>query len=374
MPRTTSASEAPPLLPDPTNDAVAPQCGPLGGGSPNSLTPPAPCPDASLDPVAIPAAPRVAGEGPALRFVDVVRRYGEHVALDHLNLEVARGETLALLGPNGAGKSTTIALFLGLLRADEGQVEVLGTSPRQAVARGQVGAMLQQGSGNGLPPGVRVGKALRMVSRLYPRPMDLTTLVERTGIAGLDRRTDRLSGGEAQRVRFAMALVGMPDLLFLDEPTAAMDVEARQTFWQIIRRLGQGGQTVVFATHHLDEADYADRVVVINRGRVVADGPGATLKAAVATRQLRFVVDEPDRELLDRLQGVTDVEVRGTGVVLNSLDADATVRDLVDKEVAFSNLEVAGACLEDAFLALTRGDHLAALPTRKGPDLAGKHA
>lgn len=295
------------------------------------------------------------GTYPAVRFTDVVYRYGAAVALDHLGLEVACGETLALLGPNGAGKSTTFSLVLGLQRPQSGTVEILGMGPRNAMTQGRLGAMLQQSSGNGLPPGVRVVTALNLVRRLYPHPTPLDDLVERTGIdALLSRKTHRLSGGEAQRVRFAMAIAGDPELIFLDEPTAAMDVEARRTFWQMIRTLSGEGHTIVFATHHLDETDHADRVVVINRGRVVADGPGATLKAAVATRRLRFVTEDVDLLVLDRLVGVTDVEVRGSGVALDSLDADATVRDLVRKGVSFCNLEVTGARLEEAFMALTR--------------------
>jgi len=300
----------------------------------------------------------------ALRFADVVYRYGDKLALDHLNLEVARGEMLAVLGPNGAGKSTTMAVLLGLLHPRSGSVEVLGTSPRQAMADGRVGAMLQQVSGSGLPPGVRVGAVVNMVRRLYRRPAPLEVTVERTGIGPLlNRQTNRLSGGEAQRVRFAIAIAGNPELVFLDEPTAAMDVEARRVFWRIIRQLGREGHTVVFATHHMDEAEHADRVVVINRGRVVADGPTATLKAAVTTRRLRFVAEGADVSVLDKLVGVTDVEVRGTGVVLNSLDADATVRDLVRRNVTFCDLEVTGARLEEAFVALT-GDEPAPEETR----------
>ena len=293
----------------------------------------------------------------AVRFQGVVRRYGHHLALDHLDLEVGRGETLALLGPNGAGKSTTISLLLGLLRPDAGSVEVLGMSPHQAMAQGLMGAMLQQGSGNGLPPGVRVGAVLDLVHRLYPNAPPLEVTIERSEIGPfLGRQTNRLSGGEAQRVRFAVAIVGGPELLFVDEPTAAMDVEARRAFWRVIGKLGEEGHTIVFATHHLDETDHADRVVVINRGRVVADGPGATLKAATATRRLQFVVERPDEHLLDTLEGVTDVKVRGTGVTLDSLEADATVRDLVRKGVEFCDLEVTGVRLEEAFMALTGGD------------------
>jgi ABC-2 type transport system ATP-binding protein len=291
----------------------------------------------------------------ALRFDGVVRRYGKQLALDHLDIEVRQGETLALLGPNGAGKSTTISLLLGLLRPHEGTVEVLGTTARDAVAQGRVGAMLQTGAGSGLPPGVRVSEALNLVRSLYRRPAAFETTVVRAGIDSLlGRRTTQLSGGEAQRVRFALAIAGDPELVFLDEPTVAMDVDGRRTFWRMMRQFGEEGRTIVFATHHLEEADQiADRVIVINHGRVVADGPGATLKAAVAARHVRFVVADPEPERYDRMEGVTDVRVCGTGVTLISLDADATARDLVRQNIAFRDLEVTGACLEDAFVALT---------------------
>ncbi len=292
---------------------------------------------------------------PALRFSGVTHFYGEHRALDDLHLEVRRGQTLALLGPNGAGKSTTISVLLGLVRPRFGHVEVLGRAPRDAVASGRVGAMLQTGSGTGLPPGVRVVDAVRLVRRLYPHPAPLDVVVERAAITTLlYRRTDHLSGGQAQRVRFALAIAGDPEVVFLDEPTAAMDVEARRAFWTMIRALGDEGRTTVFATHHLAEADQvADRVVVLHHGQVVADGPGATLKAAVASRQVRFVSDQPDAEVLNSLEGVTDVEVHGTTVTLNCLDADASIRALVRSQIEFRDLEVTGAGLEEAFLALT---------------------
>ena len=291
----------------------------------------------------------------ALSFKDVTHRYGSRVALDGLDLEVLQGEVLALLGPNGAGKSTTISALLGLLRPQEGRIEVLGSDPRQAVADGRVGAMLQSGSGIGLPPGVRVDEALGLVRRLYRRPAALDQIVQRADIGSLLRqRTDRLSGGQAQRVRFAIAIAGDPEIVFLDEPTSAMDVESRQGFWRMMRDFGDEGRTVLFATHHLAEADeIADRVVVLNHGRVVADGPGATLKAAVATRRLRFVTKQPDRPELSDLDGVTEVSVCGTGVSIDSLDADATIRDLVGRGVQFRDLEITGAGLEQAFVALT---------------------
>jgi ABC-2 type transport system ATP-binding protein len=291
----------------------------------------------------------------ALSFRGVTHRYGPRIALDHLDLKVPQGEVLALLGPNGAGKSTTISALLGLVRPQEGHVEVLGTDPRQSVADGRVGAMLQSGSGIGLPPGVRVDEALSLVRSLYHQPAPRDQIIERADIGALlRRRTDRLSGGQAQRVRFAIAIAGDPEVVFLDEPTSAMDVESRQGFWRMMRDFGNEGRTVLFATHHLTEADeIADRVVVLNHGKVVADGPGATLKAAVATRRLRFVTDSPCRATLSELEGVTEVDVCGTGVSIDSLDADATIRDLVGRRVPFRDLEVTGAGLEQAFVALT---------------------
>ena len=298
----------------------------------------------------------------------VTHRYGPRIALDRLDLDVLQGEVLALLGPNGAGKSTTISALLGLVRPQEGRVEVLGSDPRQSVADGRVGAMLQSGSGIGLPPGVRVDQALGLVRRLYPRPAPFDHIVERADIGALlRRRTDRLSGGQAQRVRFAIAIAGDPEVVFLDEPTSAMDVESRQGFWRMMRDFGNEGRTVLFATHHLAEADeIADRVVVLNHGKVVADGPGATLKAAVATRRLRFVTDRPDRAELSELEGVTEVDVCGTGVSIDSLDADATIRDLVGRGVPFRDLEVTGAGLEQAFVALT-GCGAAKVDSRRHP-------
>src|SRR5579872_5502533 len=294
----------------------------------------------------------------ALSFRGVGHRYGARVALDGLDVSVARGETVALLGPNGAGKSTAISLLLGLLRPNVGKVEVLGTTPRRALAQGLVGAMLQSGSASGLPPGVRVDSVLRLVRRLYRHPAPFDATVERAGIRSLlDRHTNRLSGGQIQRVRFAIAIAGDPELVFLDEPTAAMDVSGRRAFWRMIRRYGEEGRTIVFATHHLEEADQnADRVVVVNHGRVVANGPGATLKAAVTARRVRFVCERPDPRLLDALEGVTDVEVRGRDVTLDSLDPDATVRALVLSRIAFHDIEVTGAGLEEAFVAMTGGD------------------
>ncbi|HET9733466.1 MAG TPA: ABC transporter ATP-binding protein [Acidimicrobiales bacterium] len=297
------------------------------------------------------------GSGTVLRFENVSHCYGARRALSGLSLMAARGETVALLGPNGAGKSTTISLMLGLLRVQAGTVEICGMSPRRAIAQGRVGAMLQTGTGSGLPPGMRVDATLRMVTNLYRHPALLDDVVERAGISSLlGRRTDRLSGGEAQRVRFALAIAGAPELVFLDEPTAAMDATAQREFWRMIGRFAEEGRTTVFATHHLREADQvADRVVVVHHGTVVADGPGATLKAAVGTRRVSFSCEAPDLATLEALEGVTDVELGPDRVSLSSMDSDATLRDLVLHGVPFGQLDIAGADMEAAYFALTEG-------------------
>jgi ABC-2 type transport system ATP-binding protein len=277
------------------------------------------------------------------------------VALDQLDLEVARGETLGLLGPNGAGKSTAISILLGLQRHQRGIVEVLGSDPRTAMRSGRVGAMLQVGAASGLPHGVKVRELVSMTARLYKRPAPVPDTLERAGLVTLaDRQTQRLSGGEVQRVRFALAIAGDPDLIFLDEPTIAMDVEGRRLFWAMMRSFASEGRTVVFATHHLEEADaVADRIVVMRKGRVVANGPAATIKAAVRTRRVRFVAPGADLAELRELDGVDAASLRGTEVILDSLDADATIRALVTSGRPFCDLEVTGADLEAAFVALT---------------------
>lgn len=291
----------------------------------------------------------------AVRFDGVTHRHGAQLALDGLSLEVGRGETVALLGPNGAGKSTTMAVLLGLVHPALGTVQVLGTSPHSAVAEGRVGAMLQTGTGAGLPSGARVEEVLRMICRLYRQPAPLELTVQRAGIGDLmRRRTHQLSGGQVQRVRFAIAIAGDPELVLLDEPTAAMDIESRRTFWRMIRLLGQQGRTIVFATHHLQEADhFASRVVVLNHGKVIADGGGAALKAAVVSRRIRFTCPSSHHSRLEDLQGVTDIDIAGTCVVLSSLDTDATVCALVRDHIEFSHLEVGDSGLEEAFVYLT---------------------
>jgi ABC-2 type transport system ATP-binding protein len=288
----------------------------------------------------------------ALDTTGLTVRHGDVLAVDDLDLRIGRSETVALLGPNGAGKSTTVSAVLGLLRPAAGSVRVLGRAPADAVRAGCVGAMLQHG---GLPGEARVGEVLHLVRRSYADPWPLDDLVATTGIGGLlGRDVDALSGGQRQRVLLALALAGQPPLLLLDEPTSAMDVEGRRAFWATMRDLAARGTTVVFATHHLEEADaVADRVVVMAGGRIVADGPSAGLRSAVAGRTVRF--SAPDGATFDRVPGVTGASRLGGTVALATTDVEATLRGLLADGVPLADLEVRGASLEDAVLSLVGG-------------------
>jgi len=291
----------------------------------------------------------------AIDFHDVSKTYDGHLALDGANLDVPLGQTVALLGPNGAGKSTTINLMLGLLDPSAGSVRIFGLEPRDAVASGRVGAMLQT---SGLPVGARVGELIAFVRRLYPQPLPTATILDRSSLGELQRRpVETLSGGEAQRLRFALAIAGDPDLIFLDEPTVGMDVETRRAFWTQIHAFATEGRTVVFATHYLDEADSAaERIVVLDRGKVVADGTPRSIKARVSDRVVTFSLPGAaagDLAGIRALPTVTSVDVASDRVIVRTTDSDAVIARIFGDGLRARDLEIAGAGLEDAFVALT---------------------
>lgn len=273
-------------------------------------------------------------------------------AVRGIDIDIAPGETVALLGPNGAGKSTAIDMILGLTKVDSGTVRVFGRTPTQAVTDGIVGAMLQVG---GVPQYLTVRELIAMVASLYPNPLDVDEAIALTGIQDLAaRKTTKLSGGQTQRLRFAIAVVSNPDLLVLDEPTVAMDVESRHAFWTTMRGFAARGKTVLFATHYLEEADaYADRIILMAHGQIVADGPATEIKATVGLRTVRFTLPGADESQLAALPGVTNVESRGESFILNCSDSDAALRALVNTYPAARDFEVTGAGLEQAFLQLT---------------------
>jgi len=276
-------------------------------------------------------------------------------AVRGVDIAIAPGEVVALLGPNGAGKSTTVDVLLGLTKADDGTATLFGRPPAEAVRSGKVGAMLQTGS---LLRDLSVRELVTVVGSLYPKPFDVDEVLELVGITGLaERRTQKLSGGETQRVRFALALVTNPELLVLDEPTAAMDVEGRHAFWTTMRAFAARGKTVLFATHYLEEADaYADRAVLLARGRVVIDGPTTEIKGLVGLRTIRATLPGADLDVLLRLPGVSSAERRGEAVVLRCVDSDAAIRGLLERFPRVRDIEISGAGFEEAFLELTR-DH-----------------
>jgi ABC-2 type transport system ATP-binding protein len=273
-------------------------------------------------------------------------------AVRGIDVSIAAGETAALLGPNGAGKSTTIDMLLGLSKPDDGAVSVFGRPPREAVDAGLVGAMLQTG---GLIRDLSVRELVTMMASLYPNPMDVEETLDMTGLkAAAGQRTHKLSGGQTQRVRFALAIVCNPDLLVLDEPTVALDVEGRREFWSIMREFAARGKTVLFATHYLEEADAnADRAILMAHGRVVADGPTTEIKARVGRRTLRATLPDVNPSILASLAGVASAERHGDAVILNCVDSDLTIRALLEHHPGAKDIEIAGGSLEDAFLELT---------------------
>jgi ABC-2 type transport system ATP-binding protein len=290
-----------------------------------------------------------------IRLQGLVKSYGPVQAVRGIDVSIAPGETIALLGPNGAGKSTTIDMILGLAQPDSGSVTLFGQSPTVAVSQGRVAGMLQTGS---LIPHLTVRELVTMVASLYPHPMAVEETLRMTSTAAFaGRRTTKLSGGQAQRVRFALALVADPDLLVLDEPTAALDVESRREFWTIMRGVAESGKTVLFATHYLDEADaYADRIILMASGRVVADGSSTEIKAAAGGRTIRATLRGADRKALSLLPGVQAVDIHGDTAVLACHRPDQALRAFLDEYPQAHDIEVRGAALEDAFVELTAPD------------------
>ncbi|MER7182209.1 ABC transporter ATP-binding protein [Streptomyces hyaluromycini] len=310
------------------------------------------------------AATTATGTPVVVGFDQVSKTYGNVRAVDGLSLRLHPGETVALLGPNGAGKSTTLDLLLGLKQADTGTVSVFGLSPREAIVAGRVGAMLQSG---GLMDEVTVRELVKLACDLHPKPYKVTDVLARAGISQIaDRKVNKLSGGQSQRVRFALATAGDSDLIVLDEPTTGMDVSARQAFWATMREQADQGRTVLFATHYLEEADaIADRVLVLHRGRLLADGTAAEIKAKAGARRISFDLEgEIDEAPLRALPFLTAITVSKSGsaagsgqtVRMQSSDADATVHALYGLGLYPRNLEVAGLGLEQAFVAITEAE------------------
>jgi ABC-2 type transport system ATP-binding protein len=293
----------------------------------------------------------------AIQLTALTKSFGAIRAVAGVDLTISSGEVVALLGPNGAGKSTTIDLALGLAGPTSGTVSLFGANPREAITSGKVGAMLQGGA---LLPTMTVAQSVALVASVHKHPLSVEEALERARCSEIGKqRVSKLSGGQMQRARFAVAVVSNPDLLILDEPTAAMDVEARRVFWQSMQEFTEQGRTVVFATHYLDEADsYADRIVMLSAGRIVADGTPSEVKAVVSGRRIRvsfgFEWTTEVAAELESLPGARSVERRGQHLTIVSDDSDATLRTLLSHYADIHDIEVTSHTMDDAFLALTQ--------------------
>ncbi len=288
---------------------------------------------------------------PAVALMDVRKAYGPVQAVNGISLTVEPGEVVAVLGPNGAGKTTTIDMMLGLAQPDSGSVSVFGGTPQLAIAQGRISAVMQTG---GLLKDLTVGETVRLTGSLFTHTRPGAEVLERAGLTDkADRKVGKCSGGEQQRLRFAMALLSDPDLLVLDEPTTGMDVGGRRDFWGAIRADALRGRTVLFATHYLEEADaYADRIILVAGGRVMADGTAAEVRNLATGRTVAATLPGASERELRALPGVDSVEVRGERVLLHTSDSDRVARYLLTATPA-TDLEITSRNLEDAFLALT---------------------
>src|SRR5271156_1867430 len=281
----------------------------------------------------------------------VTKKFGPQIALDRLSLQLHAGEVVALLGPNGAGKTTAVRLLLGLSEATLGEVSIFGGNPRDRASRLRLGAMLQVGR---MPDTLRVREHLQLFSSYYDHPRPLDELLAVAGLEGLQERLfGTLSGGQKQRVLFALALCGDPDLICLDEPTLGMDVEARRAMWEQVRKLAARGKTILLTTHYLEEADaLASRIIVVQKGKVIAEGTSAELKAADQSRTIRCTTSLQS-SFLSALPGVSGVEQEGSTMLVRTQAPESVLRTMLERDPALSGLEVRTAALEDAFLALT---------------------
>ena len=285
-------------------------------------------------------------------LISVNKSYGSQPALRNFEFAMNRGEVVALLGPNGAGKTTTVRLLLGLLRPDSGRVEVFGGDPRSPQNRIHTGAMMQVGR---VPETLKVREHIDLFSSYYPEPLGLAEILEASGLRGYENRYfGSLSGGEKQRLLFALAICGNPDFVILDEPTVGLDVESRRGLWRQIRLLADGGKSVLITTHYLEEADaLAHRVVVMNRGAVIADGTPAQIKAAGSRKRIRCstILNLPT---VRGLAGVTHATQTRDAVEIQTADSDAVLAQLLQLDPKLRNLEISNGGLEEAFLALTQ--------------------
>ena len=289
---------------------------------------------------------------PAVELVHASKRYGSVQALVDVSFRIVPGEVVAMLGPNGAGKTTSISLMLGTRKPTSGSALIFGSDPRHIATRRRFGAMLQE---SGVPQLLKVSELVGLFRSYYPKPLESRRVIELVGLSEkADTLVKDLSGGQVQRLYFALAVCGDPELLFLDEPTVGMDVEGRRVFLDAIRDFAAGGKTVLLTTHYLEEADeLAERVIVIDKGRVIADGTPSDIKSRVSGKKVSFTTARGLGEADLAGLPVNATDISNHHVVLMTSEPEAVLRELFRRGVDVSNLEIRGADLEEAFLSLT---------------------
>jgi len=296
--------------------------------------------------------PQRTGLGVPYAALDMVtKRYGALTALDSFSMALYPGEIVALLGPNGAGKSTAVRLLLGLSSCTSGTARVFGGDPRAAMTRLRIGAMLQVAS---VPAMLKVKEHIALFRSYYPRPLAFAEVVRIAQLEGLEDRLFRdLSGGQKQRVLFGLAICGDPEVIFLDEPTVGMDIEARRGLWAQVRSLASRGKTVLLTTHYLEEADaLAHRIIVMNKGRVVSEGTPTAIKSGSAGRRIRCITTLT-AAVLNAMPGVLGVEQHAPFTTVNATEAESVLRAMLAADPHLSGLEITSPGLEEAFLSLT---------------------
>ena len=299
---------------------------------------------------------------PAIRATDVTKRYGDLTAVDSVSLEVLPGEIFGIIGPNGAGKTTFMECLEGLRLPDSGDIDVLGEDPAHPTKRWRerIGVQLQTAA---LPPKITVNEAMALFASMYTDPADPGKLLEELGIAAKGRSyVDKLSGGQRQRVFIALALLGKPELVFLDELTTALDPQARLAMWDVVRSIRQGGATVVMTTHYMEEAEaLCDRVAVIDSGRLIAldTVPGLIASIAQGTKVQLRTSRQIAPNVLEGIDGISDVTIAGTSVSMlwsGTGIPQAAVEAIEATDTTVANIQTSSPGLEDVFLALTGRD------------------
>ena len=304
--------------------------------------------------IGVEAEVRAGTAAPVAVLDNVTKKYGAITALNGLSLTLRPGEIVALLGPNGAGKSTAVRLLLGLSTPTAGTARIFGGDPRQPATRARTGAMLQVAS---VPKTLKVKEHIDLFRSYYPAPLSVAEIVRIAQLQGIeDRLFQELSGGQRQRLLFGLAICGNPEIVFLDEPTVGMDIEARRGLWEQIRSLAAQGKTVLMTTHYLEEADaLAHRIIVINKGKVVSEGTPAEIKSRGASRKIRCLTSLSTAQIW-AIPGVIHVEQTAGIICITAGHAESVVRKLLAYDEELSELEVVSPGLEDAFLALTQGN------------------